>query len=413
MEGRYVYRRNPDECRECGFCEEHILCPGVGGSTIHRPERLCVGCGVCYVACPYEAVEAVTDETPRSTVRIVVDGEVYEVPERTTVRHALQTLGWEFTKIPVEGRLYAPCETSGCYACALLVDGELRPSCTTPVKDGMEISTNLEGYTPLRRVSGYQPHPVGGVGTPWWIKGESRYIEVACFAHGCNLRCPQCQNYSVTYDNVTPPSTPVEAARRLTWLRWWYNVDRMAISGGEPTLNRPWLIKFFTELRRLNKDPKARLHLDTNATLLTPDYIDELVEAGVTDIGPDLKGLRVETFMEITGIRDKDLASKYLKNSWSAVKYILDEYYPDRVFLGIGIPYNRCFMSLEELREIGDRIASMNPQVQVCILDYFPTFRRRNMRKPTVEEMRKARETLLEAGLKTVIAQTAIGYLGP
>ena len=70
-------------------------------------------------------------------------------------------------------------------------------------------------------------------------------------------------------------------------------------------------------------------------------------------------------------------------------------------------------MSLEELREIGDRIASMNPQVQVCILDYFPTFRRRDMRRPTVEEMRKARETLLEAGLKTVTAQTTIGYLGP
>ena len=63
----------------------------------------------------------------------------------------------------------------------------------------------------------------------------------------------------------------------------------MAISGGEPTLN---------------KDPKARPHLDTNATILTPKCIDELIEVGVTDIGLDLKGLKNEK-----------LAKAYLTNS--------------------------------------------------------------------------------------------------
>lgn len=37
-----------------------------------------------------------------------------------------------------------------------------------------------------------------------------------------------------------------------------------------------------------NDDPKGRLHLDTNASLLTKDYIDELIEAGITDIGIQL-----------------------------------------------------------------------------------------------------------------------------
>jgi len=35
------------------------------------------------------------------------------------------------------------------------------------------------------------------------------------------------------------------------------------------------------------------------------------------------------------------------------------------------------------------------------------------MKRSTVNEMEKARETLLEAGLKTVLAQTMIGHLGP
>ena len=266
----------------------------------------------------------------------------------------------------------------------------------------------------LRRVSGFQPHPVGGVGTPWWLKDRGTYIEVACFAHGCNLRCPQCQNFSVTYDSVEEPLRPDEAARRLTALRHYYGVDRMAISGGEPTLNRDWLISFFKALRAFNRDPKARFHLDTNATLLTPDYIDELVlEAGITDIGPDVKGLRLETFMEITGIRDVELARRYHENEWKAVKYIIDHYYPDEVFMGIGIPYNPAFMDLEELREMGERIAGMDPEVQVCVLDYFPTFRRRDIRRPSFRQMLRAREVLLEAGLKTVIAQTSMGHVGP
>jgi len=367
------------------------------------------------VACPYMAVERVLDTIPRRQVTIVVDGNHFVVPERVTVKRALETLGLEFGKFASKTTIFAPCETGSCYACALMIDGEPQPSCITPVRDGMAVGLTLpKDYVPLRRVSGYQPHPVGGVGTPWWVKKSGRrYIEVACFTHGCNLRCPQCQNYAVTYDNVTVASTPLKAAAVLTAQRNKYNVDRMAISGGEPTLNKAWLIQFFRELHRLNPDPHARLHLDTNATILTPEYVDQLVEAGVTDIGPDLKGLQTETFMKITGIIDRRLAEQYLKNAWVVTKYIIDEYYPEPLFVGVGIPYNRFFITLEEVREMSERIAGMNPEVQVCLLDYFPTFRRTHMQRPTVNEMRKARETLIEAGLKTVLAQTVIGHLGP
>jgi pyruvate formate lyase activating enzyme len=217
----------------------------------------------------------------------------------------------------------------------------------------------------------------------------------------------------VTYDNVTPPSTPLEAATILTAQRHHYNVKRMAISGGEPTLNRPWLTQFFRELRRLNPDTQVRLHLDTNATILTPDYVNELIEAGVTDIGPDIKGLKPETFMKITGIADKKLAERYLQNEWRITKYILDNYYPEKVFLGIGVPYNPKLVTLEEIREMGEKIASINPEVQVCLLDYFPAFRRTDINRPTITEMKKAREALVSAGLKTVLAQTVVGHIGP
>ena len=411
----YVCRRISKECGNCGFCTEYFFCPGVRKPSIERFETACIDCGVCYAACPHSAIERVRDTIPRKQITIIVDGNRFAVPERITLKRALELLGLEFGKFLGESKIFAPCETGGCYTCALLVDGEPQPACLTSVRDGMSVSLTLpEDYVPLRRVSGFQPHLVGGVGTPWRMKkSDLCYVEVACFAHGCNLRCPQCQNYTVTYDNIRPPLKPVDAAEILTAQRNRYGVDRMAISGGEPTLNRAWLTQFFQELRRLNSDDHARLHLDTNATVLTPDYVDRLVEAGLTDIGPDLKGLRTTTFIKTTGIADRELAERYLKNAWKVTKYIIDKYYPESLFVGVGIPYNRYLITLEEIREMGERIADINPETQVCLLDYFPTFRRSDMERPSVAEMRVARKTLMETGLKTVLAQTAIGYLGP
>jgi pyruvate formate lyase activating enzyme len=411
----YVCRRDSKECQDCGFCTEHFTCPGVGKPSIERFETACVNCGVCLIACPHKAVQRLRDTVPRKQVRINIDGTDFAVPERITTKQALELLGLEFSRFPESSSIFAPCETGGCFACAMTIDGEVKPCCVTPVKGGMNISLELpEGYLPLRRVSGFMPHPVGGVGTPWWVKKSSpRFVEVACYTHGCNLRCPQCQNYTVTYDNVAEPLTPFEAATVLTAERNKYDVNRIAISGGEPTLNKAWLTRFFQELKRLNPDSEARLHLDTNATVLTSEDVDRLVEAGVTDIGPDLKGLRTETFMKITGITDRGLADRYLKNAWSITEHIIENYYPDQLFVGLGIPYNKYLITLDEIRKMGERIAAINPEVQVCLLDYFPSFRRQDMNRPTTAEMGKARETLLKTGLTTTLAQTTIGHLGP
>ncbi len=53
---------------------------------------------------------------------------------------------------------------------------ELKPSCVTPVEEGMEIITDreeIEKSEPKRIVSSFQGHAVGGVGTPYWLKPRS------------------------------------------------------------------------------------------------------------------------------------------------------------------------------------------------------------------------------------------------
>ncbi|MEM1515085.1 MAG: radical SAM protein [Candidatus Bathyarchaeia archaeon] len=393
--------RDSSLCRDCGFCSAFNKC-----LNDH-----CAGCLSCYIACPYEARRIIRDESRRRTISITVDGVQYNVPERITIKEALRLCGYEISIYPNEGKIAAPCSTGGCWACMVIADGEAVRACVTGVSDNMRISTIVGRTTPLRIIHGPEPHTVGGKATPWFEGKDTRYIEVAIWAAGCNFRCRSCQNYHVTYDNSSRTMTPADAARKITYRRI-YGVNGMAISGGEPTLNKRWLIEYFKELRRLNPDKGVRLHLDSNGTLLMPSHIDDLVEAGANNIGVEPKGTRLETFIDITGITNRSLAERYLKTSWEAAKYLVDNY-KDRVYIGIGIPYNSAFMSFDELAEIGDKIASINSEVQVCVLDYFPTFRRREIKRPSYGEMLKVKEILNGRGLKCVIVQTVYGHVNP
>jgi len=87
--------------------------------------------------------------------------------------------------------------------------------------------------------------------------------------------------------------------------------------------------------------------------------------------------------------------------------------YQGKVYLGVGLVYNRELVSLEEIAEAGDRIASIDPTIQVTVLDYFPTFRRRQLRRPSLSEMLEVKRVLEERGLGTVIVQTEWGHVGP
>jgi pyruvate formate lyase activating enzyme len=405
-----VSRRIKERCPSCGFCEQHISCPG---------EEDCIGCGACVEACPYNAKFLSPVYENRKFVRVKVDGAIYEVPERITVLKALEYIGFKSSIIPKKDKIFAPCRTGGCWACAVIISGELKPSCNTPVTDGMIIQTDkeeLSSYEPYRMVSNFQPHTVGGVGTPYSIKSRGlnkKNIEVVCFAHGCILRCSSCQNWEIVYSSKTKPISPIQAAEKMTLLRRKINVKRMAISGGECTLNRQWLINYLERLTTLNRDKNSRFHIDTNAVILTSDYIDDLVEAGMTDCGIDLKALKVETFKRITGVSSDKLAKRFLTTEWDAANYLIDRY-SDKVFTGIGVVWNKYLIDLEEIERIGDQIVTLlGDHIQVTVLDYRSEFRRLNIGRPTVYEMRAIKKILNECGLKNVIIQTRLGNIGP
>jgi pyruvate formate lyase activating enzyme len=107
-----------------------------------------------------------------SELTIEVNGKRLKVPEGITFKRALEMTGHDARKYLERGSLFVPCEVGGCWSCAVEINEEIRPACITPVRDGLRIRTQLpDDYTPERIVHGFTPHTVGGVGTPWWLKG--------------------------------------------------------------------------------------------------------------------------------------------------------------------------------------------------------------------------------------------------
>ncbi len=391
-----------------------------------------------------------------SNFKVIVNGN--EIESSGMVKDAINQSGINISKFSCENPkessmlskqecIFVPCECGGCWACVVEVNGQMALSCNTPLENGMQINTFKNFKTSLRVISGFGVHKVGGVGTPYYLKKNLEPIEAICFTHGCNLRCPQCQNDLVAFTSKGHLLEPEETAQILLGLQDLHGLDTIAFSGGESTLNRPWIIKTLNSIRRYDK--KVNIHIDTNGTILTPKYIDELTDSGMNRIGIDLKGINVKTFQNIAGVSDHQLAMKYLENSWNAVKYIADNYKMDygfeekifkdfdknkdedknnnknsvdkeidnsdvpKIFMGIGIPYNSSLISKKEIRQIGNALKNINPYIQVCVLDYRPEFKRMDLKKPDFDEMKEIKDILNETGLETVIIQTEKGHFGP
>jgi len=370
-----------ENCLDCGFCRQYVACS--------LKKTGCIGCGVCIKGCPQGAIDLQPRTAPGSVIQFKVDGNDYQVEGPLSVLHALDELEFP-VKSAVSGddSNQAFCVTGGCWNCAVVIDGALSPSCMTPLREGMEIDLKpdiIQRTEPLRIVTLMRPAP---------------HYHPSIFTHGCNFSCDLCHNWNLTFSSVGRTISPKKTVAGL-------NLDLeedywVGISGGEPTLNRRWLVETVRELRLAA--PDIRIQLDTNASLLTPDYIDELVEAGITDISPDLKAKGLDTFMKVCGITSEKTARFYLETSWEAVRYLNDAY-GDQIFMAVSVPCHPNSHSIKELKGIAKTIVSINPEIPVTLIEYQPAFRLRDWPFVSGKAMDQVLKVFESIGLSRVIVQ--------
>ncbi|HEX78522.1 MAG TPA: 4Fe-4S dicluster domain-containing protein [Dehalococcoidia bacterium] len=94
----YVADYKVERCLDCGSCRQLVPCPG--------REEGCIGCGACALACPNEAIEMV-EEPREKKVCLDLDGQEAHVPERISLREALELLGYPVARGPGEEGIFA------------------------------------------------------------------------------------------------------------------------------------------------------------------------------------------------------------------------------------------------------------------------------------------------------------------
>ncbi|GAW92976.1 radical SAM protein [Calderihabitans maritimus] len=367
-------KRN-SKCINCGFCEYLVECPG--------GNKICLGCGICVKGCPTGARSLYFFNQDRVSTNVIVDGERYSVPAGITVGQALEFIGKNL-------RSSQNCCSGGCFNCAVLVNDKLVRSCCTEILEEMEIITQpkeIERHPPLRLVSLYPNY---------------FHASVSVFTCGCNFNCDFCHNWNITFASTGTPLNPLEAAGLVNQMIGSKGNFRIGISGGEPTLNRRWLVAFIGELKAKYK--QLRIQVDTNASVLTKDYIDELYDAGMTDISPDLKAQELDTFIKITGVKNKELARRYLDTAWQSIEYIVAKY-ANKLHLAVGLPYHPKLISEEELFSMGKRLASLDRNIDVNLIVYQSAFRMRGEGEASDRHIDQVMSLLSDTGLKRVWCQ--------
>lgn len=380
-------------CIDCGFCK-FFTCAW---------NRNCTGCGACVISCPNNARKLVNVYSNRDFVKITIDGIKYEVPGQITILKALEISGYKISTHlkHKQDAIHAPCGTGGCGECSVLVNNELKPSCVTPVHEGMDIVTDpstILKYPPRRIVTVFNKS-VNPRAELYGIRDSS------FFMHGCNMNCPSCHNWNITFSMSGSYFSPDQLIRQVSAGDSGRGINRIGISGGEATLNRRWLADFIRQLS-VTVPHNVRIQLDTNAALLDKDYVDELIDAGITDISPDIKGVSADSFQKLTGLADQSTARLYMDNAWQTLKYILDQC-EEKLFTVVGIPFHKELMTYEELYKIGRKLASINHTAPVNLIEYQAAFRQRDLSAVSPEETEKSLRVLRDAGLINVLCQAA------
>ena len=168
----------------------------------------------------------------------------------------------------------------------------------------------------------------------------------------------------------------------------------VSFTGGDLYCQPAYYVRFFKMVKRDYSD--LWMHIETNGYGLTRKNLELLYEAGLDSIWLDLKACSSDTYRRLCGT----------SNEWILELPALIRDYG--LVLEIVLLYIPGFVELEEMHCFGRLLASIDKDLPVTLLAFFPEYMLRGYRSPTLDEMIRAYRVLESYGLRRV----RIGNIG-
>lgn len=198
---------------------------------------------------------------------------------------------------------------------------------------------------------------------------------------GCNFHCKGC--FRPARDEGGTRLTAEETLERMerACLNYYGKVPSEAmITGGEPTLNRDYLLSL---VKGLKEKGFEKIVLMTNGYELgvDEDYVNELEEAGLTEAHVDLKAFSEDVHRWYTGKSNEPVLRAIEKLDASGIKLLVQTVYMPGI------------VDDAEIEKIAKFFASVNKNIKYRINPFVPIFAYEKVTKrPTLEEMERAYE---------------------
>jgi pyruvate-formate lyase-activating enzyme len=141
---------------------------------------------------------------------------------------------------------------------------------------------------------------------------------------GCNFRCRGCFSFA------REPIGEVMTAEQVVALvknaaRQYYGdtpLEEAVITGGEPTLDREYLVALLAQLNEVVRE----IVLDTHGYFLDDAYLQELIAVGLTEVMFDLKAFDEQLHEWYTGFSNRKVLEN-IRNAYGKVKLVVNTVY--------------------------------------------------------------------------------------
>ena len=163
----------------------------------------------------------------------------------------------------------------------------------------------------------------------------------------------------------------------------------VSFTGGDMYCCYEFYVECFKSIKREFGDD-LWIHIETNGYGLVPKVLEELVQAGLDSVWLDMKAYSKEIYHKLCGTDNEHILELPAR--------IIDEGLTLEVVL-LCIPE---LVGLNEISKFGELLSSVDKDIPIMLLAFFPEYKLRNLRPPALNEMVKAYEILRSYGLRRV-----------